>query len=167
MNLEEFLEQFGSDEDLLRATEEDTWDVSQFSLSHRAMIAKRISDALRGREAVLSKKKADWIQKARVEFAPGERKPCAICHRFRGIAEAHHVAPLGIQYDMGIRKPIQKHVWLCPSHHAVVHIGISSRMQGLRHPFVDGVSVSELDESEKLAQYGLNLIVYREQGNGV
>lgn len=65
-----------------------------------------------------------WIAAGRQLFSPGEREPCWVCERFKGIAQAHHVVPLTIQYDRGFKYPDQEYVWLCPNHHAMVHIFI-------------------------------------------
>jgi hypothetical protein len=63
-----------------------------------------------------------WITLARRCFDPSDREPCAVCGKFRVIAQAHHVMPLEAQYDRGLREPNHTHVWLCPNHHEVVHI---------------------------------------------
>jgi hypothetical protein len=65
-----------------------------------------------------------WIWAGRKLFDPGERQPCCICGRFKGIAQAHHVIPLTMQYDRGFKYPDQEYSWLCPNHHAIVHIFI-------------------------------------------
>lgn len=65
-----------------------------------------------------------WVRASRRFFDPGERQPCHICGKFRGIAQAHHVIPLTTQYDRGFKYPDPEHEWLCPNHHAMVHIYI-------------------------------------------
>jgi hypothetical protein len=69
--------------------------------------------------------KEEWIAAARRDFAPSQRAPCAVCGKYASVAQAHHLTPLGAQYDIGIREALHDHVWLCPTHHAAVHIIIS------------------------------------------
>ncbi|WP_409188418.1 hypothetical protein [Bradyrhizobium sp. RDM4] len=66
--------------------------------------------------------KAQWIDIARLSFRPGKRQPCHICGRFEYVTEAHHVVPIGQQFDRGFAEPHHEHVWLCPTHHAIVHV---------------------------------------------
>lgn len=65
-----------------------------------------------------------WMGAARLIFDPGEREPCWVCGKFKGIAQAHHVIPLSQQYDRGFRVPDNEHVWLCPNHHTMAHLFI-------------------------------------------
>ena len=65
-----------------------------------------------------------WVLAARKLFDPGEREPCCICGCFKGISQAHHVIPLTMQYDRGFKYPDQEFSWLCPNHHAMVHLFI-------------------------------------------
>lgn len=71
--------------------------------------------------------KAEWIDEARRAFQPSKRKPCMICGRYGSLSQAHHIVPLHVQYDQGVRQADHRHVWLCPSHHAAVHLFISFR----------------------------------------
>jgi len=71
--------------------------------------------------------KADWVASARANFNPGRRQACLVCGRFDYVAQAHHVVPLGIQLDLGFEYPDHEHVWLCPTHHAVIHILIDGK----------------------------------------
>jgi hypothetical protein len=73
-----------------------------------------------------------WVTAARQIFAPGEREACHVCGKFKGISQAHHVVPLKAQYDRGFKYPDSEFVWLCPNHHAVVHlfIPIDGRFDG-------------------------------------
>jgi hypothetical protein len=70
--------------------------------------------------------KRAFLRQARAEFKPGPRRPCAVCGKYEGLVEAHHVYPLGLQYDDGIRLAIHEFFWLCPTHHAVVHLDINA-----------------------------------------
>lgn len=71
--------------------------------------------------------KDEWIAAARREFAPSPRRPCAVCGKFKDITHAHHVVPLAVQHDRCFEKPDHEHVWLCPTHHAIVHLFLIPR----------------------------------------
>jgi hypothetical protein len=75
-----------------------------------------------------------WIWAGRKLFDPGERQPCVICGRFKGIAQAHHVIPLTTQYDRGFKYPDQEFSWLCPNHHAIVHLFIIGDNRSMEIP---------------------------------
>lgn len=77
---------------------------------------------------------ASWLRIARATFSPGEPQDCAICGKYQSVAHAHHVYPLAWQLkDTGINlddpsaylMPDHDHVWLCPTHHALVHKELS------------------------------------------
>jgi hypothetical protein len=69
-----------------------------------------------------------WIFQARRDFSPGEQLPCAICGKYRLITHAHHRLPLAFQYQNGIMQPIQDFLWLCPNHHAMIHVLLNNAM---------------------------------------
>lgn len=69
--------------------------------------------------------RADWIGDARAAFSPGERQPCEVCGKYRSLAHAHHIVPLACQTEA---QPSHEHVWLCPTHHAAVHLLISQAL---------------------------------------
>lgn len=71
-------------------------------------------------EVLLSK--SAFIALARATFVPSKRCACKVCGKYKSLTQAHHVTPLAIQYDIGATKPNHDHVWLCPTHHAAVHI---------------------------------------------
>lgn len=71
--------------------------------------------------------KDEWIANARREFVPSPREACAVCGRFREVTHAHHVVPLSAQYDRSFDAPDHEHVWLCPTHHAIVHLILLAR----------------------------------------
>jgi hypothetical protein len=87
------------------------WIIYLFDLVERRNAAPRIE-------------RDSWIAAARRLFTPGRREPCCVCGRFRGIAQAHHVVPLTTQYDRGFEYPDNEFVWLCPNHHAIIHLFI-------------------------------------------
>lgn len=95
---------------------------SGLSPSQRAMLAVRINEVGRQIGAERRANKREWIAAARVAFDPGRREPCRVCGKYRSLSQAHHVVPLAIQYDMGVAEPDQQAVWLCPTHHAAIHI---------------------------------------------
>ena len=70
--------------------------------------------------------RSEWIAQARLSFRPGDREPCEVCGKFRQVAEAHHIVPLGQQFDAGRSEPDHSHAWLCPTHHAVVHVALDT-----------------------------------------
>lgn len=74
--------------------------------------------------AVHRTRKNEWVAEARLGFNPGRRTDCHVCGKWRDIAHAHHVVPLAAQYDRGFGVPDHQHVWLCPNHHAVLHLMI-------------------------------------------
>lgn len=71
--------------------------------------------------------KTEWINEARKRHEPGERQPCFVCGTHRHISESHHIVELAQQYDLGYLNPNQDFIWLCPNHHAIVHLLISER----------------------------------------
>jgi hypothetical protein len=70
-------------------------------------------------------KKKKWIATSRLSFSPGARQYCYVCKKYKSVAHAHHTTPLCIQFDMGLQEPDHNHVWLCPTHHSIVHIIIN------------------------------------------
>ncbi|MDH2341524.1 hypothetical protein [Bradyrhizobium sp. SSUT77] len=92
----------------------------------RQLIERRRQGSRLDREA--------WVMAARQLFAPGERDPCHICGKFKGISQAHHVVPLTAQYDRGFKYPDQECVSLCPNHHAIVHLFIHVDGRSMARP---------------------------------
>lgn len=58
---------------------------------------------------------------ARTAFRPSKKEPCGVCGRYQSLAQAHHIYPLSEQVDNGVDEIDHAYVWLCPTHHAVVH----------------------------------------------
>lgn len=67
----------------------------------------------------------EWIREARRDFRPGDRQPCDVCGKYRSLAHAHHILPLAVQEGP---VPNQEFVWLCPTHHAAVHLLIAQAL---------------------------------------
>lgn len=89
-----------------------------------------LSRAIEERFTHLSKearrRKEAWIAYARSDFEPSQRSNCEVCGKFRRVAQAHHVIPLAFQFDRGGSPPDHEHVWLCPTHHAILHLLIAA-----------------------------------------
>lgn len=71
-----------------------------------------------------------FIAIARAEFVPSARAACAVCGLYPSLTEAHHVVPLAMQFRNGATTADQSHVWLCPTHHAAVHVLINQIERG-------------------------------------
>jgi len=59
------------------------------------------------------------VSDSRRTFKPVDKKPCYVCGLYKEIAQAHHLIPLCTQKDNIIKN--HEYVWLCPSHHKLVH----------------------------------------------
>ncbi len=94
-----------------------------------AFIALKIKPILRARKKERQKKKEKWIKERRKEFKPSERCSCFVCGSYKSVTEAHHLIPLHWQYDNSINPPIHDHVWLCPTHHKIVHLNGESMLR--------------------------------------
>jgi len=79
-------------------------------------------------EAACRADKETFVALGRASFAPSQREVCRVCGRFQSLTHAHHVVPLTMQFDRGFEQPEHNHVWLCPTHHAAVHILIGQAM---------------------------------------
>lgn len=66
--------------------------------------------------------KAAFVAAARAAFVPSDRQPCCVCGKYRSLTQAHHIVPLAIQFDRGAVQADHRHKWLCPTHHAAVHV---------------------------------------------
>lgn len=73
-------------------------------------------------EAACRADKETFVALGRASFAPSQREVCRVCGRFQSLTHAHHVVPLTVQFDRGFERPEHNHVWLCPTHHAAVHV---------------------------------------------
>jgi hypothetical protein len=95
-------------------------------LGQRAMIAAIMNRTSRDLRRERQPEKTAWIAAARLSFDPGPRQPCDICVKYKRVAQAHHVIPLNWQFDRGMTNPDHTHVWLCPTHHAIMHLMIDT-----------------------------------------
>jgi hypothetical protein len=110
----------------------------------RAFIAACIGAVSKELEAERQARKTAWVARARLAFYPGDRAPCAVCKKYEGLVEAHHVVPLALQFDAGAPMPIHEYDWLCPTHHAAQHIFIAALLanEGVR---IAGLAPEEVD----------------------
>jgi hypothetical protein len=146
-------------DELLDAINSHEWTTDGLKISETARIGRKAEAALRAKAQQKSIEKSEWITAARISFQPGDRQSCHVCGQFKGVSQAHHVAPLGIQHNMGVKHAIQDFVWLCPTHHAIAHTVISEHAKGEHTPCIDGVPPEDLDKIEKISKRGFDLIL--------
>lgn len=106
-----------------------------------------------------------WCDRARHALKPGEKQPCNICGGHVAVVHAHHLAPIGLQFDAGMTDAIQAFSWLCPSHHSLVHLAIESALRGER---AEGIEPADKADVLQEALLGMGLILKRliEDGAG-
>lgn len=97
-----------------------------------------------------------WIAASRRIFSPGDRQPCYVCEKFKSIAQAHHVAPLTVQYDRGFKYPDQEYIWLCPNHHTMAHLCISTDERSMAIPAMRARSKATSALNEDLSEDEFN-----------
>jgi hypothetical protein len=127
----------------------DLQGLDALSVGQRAMIAVRVNEQLAARKVERQRQKSAWIATARLRFDPGSRRACEICGKYSGVSEAHHVVPLAVQFDAGAVDPIHEHQWLCPTHHAILHLFIASLLKNTGKD-VAGIPPGETDALDKL-----------------
>lgn len=110
----------------------------------RALLAGHLAIVSRSLYLERQVEKKAWIAAARLAYDPGPRQSCVICHKYKGLTEAHHVVPLGIQFDAGAKAPIQECAWLCPTHHAAEHVFIGHLLRNVMG-HVEGLPPEESD----------------------
>jgi hypothetical protein len=69
--------------------------------------------------------KQEWVANARLNFRPSQRQNCYVCGKFGFITHAHHTVPLSEQFERKFKAPFHEHAWLCPNHHAILHVLIN------------------------------------------
>ena len=117
-------------------------EIEHLNKSQKAMIiAKSMSD--------IKEQKKKWLANARVEFSPGEKKPCVICGKYTSVTHAHHLVPLSWQFDNGYESPNHDFSWVCPTHHSAIHIYINNLLKNISLTPI-GFPPSELDEMQKI-----------------
>jgi len=88
----------------------------------RAMVAAYLWQASKSIRREHQSRKEAWIASARLAFEPSDRRPCEVCGKYRSLSQAHHIIPLAVQFDSGIKEPLSDHTWLCPTHHTAIHL---------------------------------------------
>lgn len=118
-------------------------EYANLTISQRSMIAAKILNEAKERRLL-------WMQVARRAFKATERSPCEVCGGYSSVTQAHHVYPLSLQFQDGIEEAIHDHVWLCPTHHAVVHKLIDGLNDNLQ-PDLSGVPDKHVDACDKIS----------------
>jgi hypothetical protein len=122
---------------------------SGLTLGHRALIAASYLTICRAAQRRYQERKAGWIRAARLDFSPGPRRPCVVCHNYIGLTDAHHSVPLSVQFDSGATKAIHEHDWLCPTHHRAMHVVIDALLDNVQ-PNLAGMPPQEKDALDPL-----------------
>lgn len=123
---------------------------SELSTSQRAVIGGYVVTIEKEFHAKRQAEKEAWIAAARVKFRPGPRQACEVCGKYAGLAEAHHIVPLAVQFESGAETPGQECIWLCPTHHAGQHAKISNLLRHSKWP-LDGMPPEEADALDKIS----------------
>lgn len=72
-------------------------DLEIHAAENRFRAERRLGELLGDKRAQAREMRAgrlDWIARARAQFNPGPREPCAVCGKYMSLSHAHHVAPL-------------------------------------------------------------------------
>lgn len=97
----------------------------------------------------MSISKKAFFKLARETFRASKRSPCWVCGKFQSLTQAHHVFPLFLQWRIGVTRPIGDHEWLCPNHHAAMHVLIGQILSKNKEMSACGQQViSDLLDSE-------------------
>lgn len=97
----------------------------------------------------------EWLREARASFSPGHRQPCEVCGKYRSLAHAHHIVPLAMQ---GGGIPNHSFAWLCPTHHAAVHLFIhqvGSKRGAKLGRWLKVLMLEDMPEDEMMAVWAL------------
>lgn len=159
-------------------------DDSMLKMARRiqARAYERCGELLKEIDSRFKQDRDKWIKQARLNFDPGDKQACAICGKYKSLTHAHHIIPLAIQYRRNYIHPDQSYVWMCPTHHAAIHMFLNifesklsedvqdkriSELQGdLSHQemneLIDLLFASKIDRStmtdeqatEKIKEYG-------------
>lgn len=121
--------------------------------SQRAIYAAKIKTVLDSEARESKRKKNEWLKKARSSFAQYKniRKPCAVCGKYQALTEAHHIYPLAWQYDNGLLEPNHDHLWLCPTHHKLVHLNIKSHLKSNQSLNMKDTPIEEIDAIHEIS----------------
>ena len=128
-----------------RMAKDKTLEVDAAEIRIRA--ERRLGELIAAQKASLrdeSDRIQAWVARARATFSPGTRQPCEVCGRYADFTHAHHLTPLSRQVASGAETPDQAFVWLCPTHHAAVHVALGLPNSG-------ALAIFSLEEVERNA----------------
>jgi len=125
-------------------------------ISERVVIFNGLHDQLKKDKKIKQKLKGEWIKNQRKNFNPSAKKDCDVCGKYKDVSEAHHLAPLYIQYERKITPCLQNHVWLCPTHHKIVHLVINNAFNSKEVEL--NIKSDEKIIVDKIANEGVSLI---------
>lgn len=101
--------------------------------------------------------KNKWIDNARLSLEKTERQNCFVCGDYKPFCQAHHLIPLSEQYDMGFKEPDNSHIWLCPTHHIIIH----TFMNGIKNHYDENCEqIKWITSSESSHKYYQILKMY-------
>lgn len=118
-----------------------------------------VEEEIRSTRSKERAKKDAWMKLARSEFSAEHKTGCAVCGMYEGVCQAHHLAPLASQYDLGVQSAAQEYTWLCPNHHSIVHAALASIASGEVPAAIKGVPLHEMDACCAIARRGSDLLV--------
>jgi len=109
-------------------------------------------------------RRTEWLRTARNEFrtiVPFKVEPCEVCHKYPEFVHAHHILPLGVQFDLGLKYRVHDFSWLCPIHHRYVHMMISVYITDTRKGdflgFIPDRAIEEWNAVERVFQKSFDL----------
>jgi hypothetical protein len=127
-------------------------------------LAEELSQALKKAIAAKKKKKRDWIAEQRKSIRIKRRSTCEHCFQHIEVTEAHHIVPLEEQYEIGMEYAEHDIIWLCPTHHAQLHILIRDanwqKLERYQKEFAESRAASDMVGFVK--QYLAKLKHYKE-----
>lgn len=105
-------------------------------------------------EKILDSGRKAWIALQRRDFIPGKPGPCYACGLSDPSNHSHHVYPLYLQFNGGMRTANHEFVWLCAAHHERIHRAIEDKCYRARR----------LDDLQQCEQRRIKLLLdrYRE-----
>jgi len=90
------------------------------------------------------KQKNKWIQKARKKTEFLKQQKCFVCDKYQELTQLHHLYPLHLQFDNEVSSPVLEHVWLCPTHHVLVHKRIDAVLKKPPEKFeIEDLTIAE------------------------
>jgi len=111
-----------------------------------------ISQELKNESAKTQKRKSQWILMARKATDVSNPSNCEVCGKHKPIAHGHHIEPLHKQFKKSTFNP--EIVWLCPNHHAAVHLFLD-RKHFFQWPDIEDFTEDEQEKILKIAIRGM------------